>query len=156
MWSPRRALQIDWSELMRFKRTFTEAGPEYSETCSRRLGSLLSGSRSFVGTHLQFNGRRALDSRYVSIAAGRKTVYFEDPPEVEHFTTYPHSLNCDELPAPASIQSAAVYVFEFAPWRRGWIAQSQLCIVMPGPSTSRPRSVNNSSSEVASLALNSA
>lgn len=53
-------LQIDWSELMRFKRTFTEPVPKNSETGFANAGiATFHGRARFVG-HLQFKWAKRL------------------------------------------------------------------------------------------------
>src|SRR6266849_9835535 len=66
-------LQIDWQELMRFKRSFTEPVPKNREEGFAKAGiAAFHGRARFVGpSSVQVNDD-VLEGRYVVIAAGQK------------------------------------------------------------------------------------
>jgi glutathione reductase (NADPH) len=107
-------LQIDWSELMRFKRTFTEPVPKNSEMGFAEAGiATFHGRARFVGPSSIQVGEEALESRYVVIAAGRKPVDLGIP-GVEHFTTSEQFLELGELPRRIVLVGGGYIAFEFA------------------------------------------
>src|ERR1700737_5637682 len=64
-------LQIDWSELMRFKRSFTEPVPKRREGGFAKAGIAAFHARArFVGPTTVQVGEDMLEARYVVIAAG--------------------------------------------------------------------------------------
>ena len=66
-------LRIDWPELMRFKRTFTEPAPEARENGFRKAGiTAFHGPAHFAGpTSIQI-GDDLLEAKHVVVAAGMK------------------------------------------------------------------------------------
>src|SRR5690348_9711835 len=80
-------LQIDWSELMRFKRTFTEPVPKNREAEFVNTGiATFHGRARFVGRSTIRVGEESLEGRYVVVAAGRRPADLKMP-GVEHLTT---------------------------------------------------------------------
>jgi glutathione reductase (NADPH) len=66
-------LRIDWSELMRFKRTFTEPVPSRTERQMAEAGiATFHGVARFTGRTTLQVGSDVLEGRYVAIAAGAK------------------------------------------------------------------------------------
>jgi glutathione reductase (NADPH) len=64
-------LQIDWPELMRFKRSFTEPVPKRREDGFARVGiAAFHGRARFAGPTTVQVGEETLEGRYVVIAAG--------------------------------------------------------------------------------------
>src|SRR6185312_404033 len=65
--------RMDWPELMRFKRTFTDPVPQAREDEFARAGvAVFHGRAEFMGPNaLRVNGEE-LDARYIVIAAGQK------------------------------------------------------------------------------------
>ena len=64
-------LQIDWSELMRFKRSFTEPVPKRREGGFEKAGiAAFHGRARFAGPTTVQVGEETLEGRYVVIAAG--------------------------------------------------------------------------------------
>src|SRR5215470_3067866 len=62
-------LQIDWSELMRFKRTFTEPVPKNREAAFVKAGvATFHGRARFVGRSSIQVGEESLEGRHVVIA----------------------------------------------------------------------------------------
>ncbi|GBC85752.1 Glutathione amide reductase [bacterium HR11] len=65
-------LRVDWADLMRFKRTFTDPVPERVEESFRRAGiETFHGSARFVDRTAVQVGDVTLTGRYVLIATGR-------------------------------------------------------------------------------------
>src|SRR5215467_11757619 len=91
-------LQIDWPELMRFKRTFTDPVPKNSEAGFAKAGiATLHGRARFVGRSTVQVAEEPLEGRYVVIAAGQKPADLRIP-GVEHLTTSDQFLELDTLP----------------------------------------------------------
>ena len=80
-------LRIDWQELMRFKRSFTEPVPKNREGGFAKAGiAAFHGRARFVGpTSVQVNDD-VLEGRYVVIAAGQKPADLKIH-GTEHLTT---------------------------------------------------------------------
>jgi len=105
---------IDWPELMRFKRSFTEPVPASREKSFTRAGiEVIHGRARFVGAStIEVNGE-TLDARYVHIGAGAK------PMELgilgsEHLTTSTAFLELEELPKRLLFVGGGYISFEFA------------------------------------------
>ena len=68
-----KELRIDWSELMRFKRTFTEPVPAAREKGFSRAGIVtFHGAARFTGPNSLQVGADVIESRHLVIAAGLK------------------------------------------------------------------------------------
>src|ERR1700680_3241020 len=68
-------LQIDWPELMRFKRSFTEPVPKRREDGFAKAGiAAFPGRARFVGPTTVQVGEERLEGRFVVIAAGEVPV----------------------------------------------------------------------------------
>lgn len=66
-------LEIDWPELMRFKRTFTEPTPQAKENSFRKAGiATFHGTARFAGPTSVQAGNDLLQARHVVIATGMK------------------------------------------------------------------------------------
>jgi glutathione reductase (NADPH) len=107
-------LQIDWRELMRFKRSFTEPVPKNREEGFAKAGiAAFHGRARFVGlTSVQVNGE-VLEGRYVVIAAGQKPADLKIP-GTEHLTTSEQFLEVEELPKRILFIGGGYIAFEFA------------------------------------------
>jgi glutathione reductase (NADPH) len=107
-------LQIDWQELMRFKRSFTEPVPKNREEGFAKAGvAVFHGRARFVGrTSVQVNGE-VLEGRYVVIAAGQKPADLKIP-GTEHLTTSEQFLELEELPKRILFIGGGYIAFEFA------------------------------------------
>src|SRR5690348_6882027 len=80
-------LRIDWSELMRFKRTFTEPVPRQKEKAFTKAGiAAFHGRARFVGPSTVQVGGEVLEGRYVVIASGQRPADLKIP-GLEHLTT---------------------------------------------------------------------
>jgi len=107
-------LQIDWSELMRFKRTFTEPVPKNSEAGFAKAGiATFHGRARFVGRSTVLVAEERLEGRYVVIAAGQKPADLKIP-GVEHLTTSEQFLELDKLPRRILFIGGGYIAFEFA------------------------------------------
>src|SRR5260370_12995504 len=107
-------VQIDWQELMRLKRSFTEPVPKNREEGFAKAGiAAFHGRARFVGlTSVQVNGE-VLEGRYVVIAAGQKPADLQIP-GTEYFTTSEKFLELDELPKRILFIGGGDISFEFA------------------------------------------
>ena len=73
-------LQIDWPELMRFKRSFTEPVPKRREEGFVKAGiAAFHGRARFTGPTTVQVGEETLDGRYVVIATGEVPADLEIP-----------------------------------------------------------------------------
>ncbi len=124
-------LQIDWQELMRFKRSFTEPVPKNREEGFAKAGiAAFHGRARFVGpTSVQVNDD-VLEGRYVVIAAGQKPADLKIH-GTEHLTTSERFLDLDELPKRILFIGGGYIAFEFA--HVAARAGAQVTIVHRGP-----------------------
>jgi glutathione reductase (NADPH) len=107
-------LSIDWQELMRFKRSFTEPVPKRREEGLTRAGiAAFHGRGRFVGPNAVQVGDDALEGRYVVIATGQKPADLKIP-GTEHLTTSDQFLELDELPKRILFIGGGYIAFEFA------------------------------------------
>jgi glutathione reductase (NADPH) len=107
-------LQINWSELMHFKRTFTEPVPKSRERMFAKAGiEAFHGRARFVGRSTVQVGEETLEGRYVVIATGQKPADLKIP-GVEHLTTSEQFLQLDELPRRILFIGGGYISFEFA------------------------------------------
>ena len=105
---------VDWPELMRFKRSFTEPVPASLEKSFTRAGiEVFHGRAHFVGSStIEVNGE-TLDARYVHIGAGAKPMELGIPGS-EHLTTSTAFLELEELPKRLLFVGGGYISFEFA------------------------------------------
>jgi glutathione reductase (NADPH) len=107
-------LQIDWQELMRFKRSFTEPVPKNREEEFAKVGiAAFHGRARFIGRSTVQVGGEVLEARYVVVAAGRKPAVLKIP-GTEHLTTSTQFLELDELPKRVLFIGGGYIAFEFA------------------------------------------
>src|SRR6202043_4119618 len=107
-------LQIDWSELMRFKRSFTEPVPGRREDGFAKAGiSAFHGRARFAGPTTVQAGKETLEGRYVVIATGEVAADLEIP-GAEHLTTSDQFLELNELPRRILFVVRGHVPFEFA------------------------------------------
>jgi glutathione reductase (NADPH) len=107
-------LQIDWQELMRFKRSFTEPVPKNREEGFAKAGiAAFHGRARFVGSSSVQVNDEVLEGRYVVIAAGQKPADLQIP-GTEYFTTSEQFLELDELPKRILFIGGGYIAFEFA------------------------------------------
>jgi len=107
-------LRIDWQELMRFKRSFTEPVPKSTEEKFAKAGIAAFHARArFVGpSSVQVNGE-VLEGRYVVIAAGQKPADLKIP-GTRYLTTSEQFLELEELPKRLLFIGGGYIAFEFA------------------------------------------
>src|SRR6202051_3386640 len=126
-------LQIDWPELMRFKRSFTEPVPKRREEGFAKAGvAAFHGRARFTGPTTVQVGEETLEGRYVVIAAGQMPADLEIP-SAEYLTTSDQFLELDELPRRILFIGGGCIAFEFA--HIAALAGSQVTILHRG---SRP------------------
>lgn len=105
---------IDWPELIRFKRTFTEPVPQRREQSFAQAGiTTFHGRARFVGASTVQVGQNVLEGRYVVIATGAKAIPLPIS-GVEHLTTSDQFLELNELPPRILFVGGGYISFEFA------------------------------------------
>jgi glutathione reductase (NADPH) len=106
--------QIEWSELIRFKRTFTEPVTESKEESFDKAGiRQFHGAPRFTGPNSVEIDGHAVEARYLLIATG--AVPMELPIEgCEHLTTSDDFLELEELPGRVVFVGGGYISFEFA------------------------------------------
>lgn len=106
--------RIDWAELMRFKRTFTDPVPKAREESFTKAGiAVFHGRARFVGRNAVQVGGDVLEGRHVVIATGAQPVRLNIPGE-ELLTTSDQFLEFDELPRRIIFIGGGYISFEFA------------------------------------------
>ena len=107
-------LQIDWPELMRFKRSFTEPVTKRREDDFAKAGiAAFHGRARFAGPTTVQVGEETLEGRYVVIAAGEAPADLGIP-GAEHLTTSDQFLELNELPRRILFIGGGYIAFEFA------------------------------------------
>lgn len=106
--------RIEWQELMRFKRSFTDPVPKRREEGFDKAGiAPFHGRARFVGpTTVQVNDD-VLEGRYVVIATGQKPADLKIS-GAEHLTTSDQFLELNELPRRILFIGGGYIAFEFA------------------------------------------
>lgn len=126
-------LQIDWSELMRFKRSFTEPVTKRREADFAKAGiAAFHGRARFAGPTTVQVGEETLQGRYVVIAAGEAPADLGIP-GAEHLVTSDRFLELNELPRRILFIGGGYIAFEFA--HVAALAGSQVTVLHRG---SRP------------------
>jgi glutathione reductase (NADPH) len=124
-------LQIDWPELMRFKRSFTEPVPKRREDDFAKAGiAAFHGAARFAAPTTVQVGEETLTGRYVVIATGRVPADL-DIPGAECLTTSDQFLELDELPRRILFIGGGYIAFEFA--HVAARAGSQITVLHRGP-----------------------
>ena len=105
---------IDWSELMAFKRTFTEPVPDGTAKKLHEAGiHTFHGQASFVDEETIQVGDNQLTGKHILITSGVKPV--ELPIEgIKHLTYSDEFLELDELPSKVVFVGGGYISFEFA------------------------------------------
>ncbi len=107
-------LRMDWPELMRFKRSFTEPVPKGREESLAKAGiAAFHGRARFVGPRAVRVGDDVLEARYVLVATGQKPADLKIP-GVELLTTSDQFLELEELPQRIVFVGGGYISFEFA------------------------------------------
>jgi glutathione reductase (NADPH) len=124
-------LQIDWPELMRFKRSFTEPVTKRREDDFARAGiAAFRGRARFAGPTTVQVGDETLEGRYVVIAAGEAPADLGIP-GAEHLRTSDQFLELNELPRRILFIGGGYIAFEFA--HVAALAGSQVTVLHRGP-----------------------
>jgi len=106
--------RIEWSELMRFKRTFTDPAPKQREESFTEAGiETFHGSARFTGPTNVRVGEDVLEGRRVLVATGAKPQRLNMPGE-EYLTTSEQFLELDSLPRRMVFVGGGYISFEFA------------------------------------------
>jgi len=109
-----KGVEIDWSALMRFKRTFTESVPQGTEQGFAKAGiATFHGRACFIDQTTVKVGDDTLNARHVLIAAGAHPAKLAISGE-EHLTTSDQFLELDELPGRIVFVGGGYISFEFA------------------------------------------
>jgi glutathione reductase (NADPH) len=105
---------VDWSEMMAFKRTFTEPMPARLEAGFNKLGiETLHGTAAFVSPHEVRVGDRVIDARHVHIATGARPATLGVPGE-DLVTSSTEFLDLEALPSRIVFVGGGFISFEFA------------------------------------------
>jgi len=105
---------VDWPELLRFKRAFTEPVPEQTEQWMTKSGiATFHGRARFVGPATIQVGDDVLEAANVVVAAGAKPVDLNIP-GAEHALTSEQFLELDNLPGRIVFIGGGYISFEFA------------------------------------------
>jgi glutathione reductase (NADPH) len=108
-------LAIDWPQLMRFKRTFTDPVPEQRKAALRQAGiETLQGIARFTGPSNLSIGEATFEARRaIVIAAGAKPANLEIAGR-EHLLTSDDFLDLPSLPSSIVFVGGGYIAFEFA------------------------------------------
>ncbi len=125
-----RDVKIDWSKLMRFKKTFTDPVPESREKRFSKAGiDIYHGRAHFVDEKTIQVGEDNLTGRYILIATGATPVKLNIPGE-DYVTTSDQFLELDQLPRSIVFIGGGYISFEFA--HIAARAGAQVCILHRG------------------------
>ena len=107
-------LHIDWKELMRFKRSFTQPVPQSREKSFKEAGiEAFHGRARFVGPKAVEIDGRVLETRHAVIATGRHPADLGIAGQ-EHVTISEQFLELEELPRRIAFIGGGYIGFEFA------------------------------------------
>lgn len=109
------ALKIQWSDLMRFKRSFTEQVPKEREEQFSKAGiAAFHGRAKFVGQRtVKVGDTHTLDGLHILIASGTQPVKLNIPGE-ENMVKSDQFLDLDGLPSKIVFVGGGYISFEFA------------------------------------------
>ncbi len=106
--------EIDWPELIRFKRTFTEPAPEKMAEKFKSLGvDIYHGQASFNGSNSILVGNENLTANYIVIGTGAKPRPL-DIKGNEHVITSEQFFELEYLPDSIILIGGGYIAFEFA------------------------------------------
>jgi glutathione reductase (NADPH) len=126
-------LHIDWSQLMRFKRSFTEPVPQRREEEYKKAGIVtFHGQAQFVGRDRIKVGERELQGKKVVIATGAAPEKLTFP-GAEYLATSDQFLDMSDLPRRILLVGGGYIAMEFA--HLAAIAGAQVTVLHQG---SRP------------------
>src|SRR6267378_61552 len=107
-------LNIDWPELMAFKRSFTDSVPAKHERMYVAKGiEPFHGQARFTGRNMLKVGDQVLEGRHFLIAAGAEPVKLGIPGE-EHLATSEDFLNLERLPKRVALVGGGYIAAEFS------------------------------------------
>lgn len=107
-------VRIEWSELMGFKRTFTDPVPERQEANYREKSiDTFHGRAMFTGRSTLEIAGEAVEARHIVLASGAKPVRLNIPGE-EHLVTNEGFLTLDALPARIVLVGGGYIAAEFS------------------------------------------
>ena len=105
--------RLDWRELMRFKRTFTDPVPQKRRQEYEQQGiASLQGSAQFEDEQTLRVGGERIHAKHIVIAAGAQEMHVA--PGDEHLLTSEHFLELEELPESLLFVGGGYIAFEFA------------------------------------------
>lgn len=108
------SVEIDWQQLMEFKKTFTEPVPASTETTFTKAGiATFHGRARFLDKTTLEIGADKLTGRYIHIAAGAKPAVLGIAGE-EYLTTSTQFLETEQLPERIVFVGGGFIAFEFA------------------------------------------
>ncbi len=108
------APSIDWRELIKFKRTFTEPVPAMKRSSFAKSGiDAYCGRAKFCGPNSVEVGGEVLDGRFILIAAGAVPMHLGIPGE-EYLTTSTEFLELDRLPKRIVLVGGGFIAAEFS------------------------------------------
>jgi glutathione reductase (NADPH) len=107
-------LQINWRELMRFKRSFTAPVPKRTEEALAKAGIAgFHGHARFISPSAVQVGNEVLEARHFVVAVGQKPADLRIP-GTQHLTMSDQFLDLDELPKTILFIGGGYIAFEFA------------------------------------------
>jgi glutathione reductase (NADPH) len=107
-------IAIEWTDLMRFKRSFTEPFPEQREAALREAGiATYHGAARFTDATTIAVSQERLRARRVVLATGAHPAPLQLPGE-EHLITSTDFLDLDRLPKRLAFIGGGYIAFEFA------------------------------------------
>lgn len=107
-------ITVDWSDLMAFKRTFTDVVPGRIERGMDKLGvETLHGAATFTGPRELRVGDRVLSARHVHVATGARPRTLEIPGD-DLVSTSTDFLELERLPDRVAFIGGGFISFEFA------------------------------------------
>ena len=111
---PSDGIAIDWPDLMRFKRSFTDPVPEQNERSFAAAGiGMLHGRAHFMDRLTLRVGDETVSGRHILIAAGARRASLHIPGE-EHLTSSTQFLELDHMPSEILFVGGGYIAFEFA------------------------------------------
>ena len=107
-------VRVDWSDLMRFKRSFTDPVPVSNEKWFAEAGiDMFHAPARFTGATALQVGADFLEGKFVHIATGARPADLKFPGQ-EHVITSTEFLELEELPSSVVFVGGGYISFEFA------------------------------------------
>ncbi len=107
-------LSLDWSEMVAFKRSFTDPVPAKREAVFREEGiDAFHGRARFVSSNAVAVGDHRLDARHILIATGAEPMRLRFP-GAEHLMASDEFFELDEMPDTLILVGGGYIAFEFA------------------------------------------